>query len=127
MNKFIKMSQVMLLMLAMGAAHAQISSVTNVITPSAPTDWSSKNSNDVVTINNGTGNLLTITITVTKPATSQPNPAGVNINNCGDTKHIDAGSTAICTTNDSNNPVNFSSDSQTDAASGTYVIAQNPA
>lgn len=92
--------------------------------------WISKNSTDTITINNGNGNILTISINVDKPAppsTSSSSPAtipGVNLTNCGDTKHIDAGSSAVCTTKDASNPVSFSSDSPTFAASGSYIITQ---
>lgn len=93
--------------------------------PPEPTFWSSKNSNDIVTINNGNANHLTITINVDKNPIAGNNVPGVTINNCGDTKHIDAGSSAVCSTNDPANPVNFSSDNATSAASGTYIIKQN--
>lgn len=110
------------------ASYAEVGQTT-VITSGQTTSWTSKSSADVVTINNGTGKKLTITINVDKPASPQANdttwsPPGVNVNNCGDTKHIDAGSSAVCTTSDSLNPVNFSSDSNTIPASGKYNISQ---
>jgi hypothetical protein len=104
---------------------------TTIITPSQTVKWTSKNSSDVVTINNGSGNLLTITITVNKPAIAQTSPnspsitfPGVNLTNCGNTTHIDAGSSGVCTTKDPSNPVSFNSDSPTYMATGTYSIIQ---
>lgn len=85
--------------------------------------WISKNSADTVTINNGNGNKLTITINVDKNP-SITNPPGLNVNNCGNTTHIDAGSSSICTTSDANNPVSFRSDSPTYKVTGTYIIKQ---
>lgn len=93
--------------------------------PPEPVLWVSKNSNDVITINNGNGNSLTITINVDKNPMAGNNVPGISINNCGDTRHIDAGSSAVCSTNDAANPVNFNSDNATTAASGTYTIKQN--
>jgi len=90
----------------------------------ASISWISKNSTDEVTINNGNANKLTITINADK-SSNTANTAGVNIKNCGNTTHIDAGSSAVCTTNDASNPVSFSSDSQIYKASGTYVIKQD--
>jgi hypothetical protein len=100
-----------------------------------PIQWISKTSSDVITINNGNSNDLTITINVNKPPViivnnnvinnNQGNiPPGINIKNCGDTKHIEAGSSAICSTNDASNPISFSTDSQT-PVTGTYIIKQN--
>lgn len=94
---------------------------TITTTMPANIDWISKNSSEEITINNGTGNKLIITINVQK-ITTGTKTTGVNIKNCGNTTHIDAGSSGICSTNDPVNPVSFSSDSATDPATGTYNI-----
>ena len=86
------------------------------------TKWISKNSNDPVTIQNGAGISLVISITV------NPGPsvaAGVNVKNCGTTTYIAAGSATVCSTNDPNNPVTLTSDSATTPATGTYQLKQS--
>lgn len=88
-------------------------------TPAIP--WASNGATDKVTIENGNGAELNIVISVNDDASSDP--AGINVQNCGDTKHIDAGSSAICVTNDADHPVTFSSDKER-AATGTYLITQ---
>jgi hypothetical protein len=109
-----------LLMVMFDSVYAEIS----VTTDQRPIPWTSKNSTDEVTINNGNGNRLTITINVDKNL-NITSPTGVNVKNCGNTSHIDAGSTAICTTIDASNPVSFSSDSPTNKVSGTYILKPN--
>ena len=91
--------------------------------PSFPEiNWVSKGLADTVTIQNGSSARLTININVS----TATNAAGINIKNCGTINHVDAGSSAICITNDANNPVNFTSDSQTKIAAGTYQIEVAP-
>jgi hypothetical protein len=85
-----------------------------------PMAWISKNANDLVTIQNGAGLPLVIAITVNAGKTA----AGVTVKNCGTTNHVDAGSAAICSTNDANNPVSIASDTAMAIASGTYEIKQ---
>lgn len=97
---------------------------TVVETPELPVNWVSHSSSEPVTINNGNGNSLTITINVAASTIPNVTVPGVNVKNCGQTKHIDAGSSAICTTHDAANPVSFASDSQ-NTASGTYQVKQN--
>ncbi|MEO8400511.1 MAG: hypothetical protein ABI597_01785 [Gammaproteobacteria bacterium] len=80
------------------------------------TNWLSKDSTDLVSIQNGTGIHLVITITVNRGG------AGVSVKNCGTTTHIDAGSSTICSTNDAINPVTLSSESGTSPATGTYLV-----
>lgn len=80
------------------------------------THWLSKNIDDPVSIQNGAGIQLNIPITVDKGG------AGVSVKNCGTTTHIDAGSSTMCSTNDSKNPVTLTSDSGTVAATGTYQM-----
>lgn len=115
-----------------GYAYAQTSVIATIPTVNAPVRWASANSSEETTINNGNGNKLTITIVVDKIPTGNPslpnalNPKspGINVKNCGDTRHVDAGSSTVCTTQDAVNPVSFSSDSPTDKATGTYTIKQ---
>lgn len=121
MNKIILVTLIASSVSLFESAYAQAVPPASVVNP--PTPWVSKNSTDEVTINNGNGNKLTITINVDKNANAT-NPAGVNIKNCGDTTHIDAGSSAVCTTSDSGNPVTFSSDSPTVKVTGNYIIKQ---
>ena len=87
--------------------------------PSFPqANWLSKNSNDPFTIQNGAGTPIVIEINV---GGSGPIAAGVNVKNCGETTHINAGSSTICSTNDATNPVTLTSDG-TNPAAGTYQI-----
>jgi hypothetical protein len=85
-------------------------------------NWVSKDQNDTVTIQNASNSVILVVITVNKA--SSPNPAGVDVNHCGNVTHIDAGGSAVCTSNNSTYPVSFKSDSATTAASGTYQIKQ---
>jgi hypothetical protein len=87
------------------------------------TKWYSKNANDEVVIKNGTGDMLTIFISV-DDSDANNQLSGISVDNCGTTQHVDAGSSAICSTVDATNPVTFSSDS-TNPASGTYQIKRN--
>lgn len=80
------------------------------------TTWQSKDANDVVTIQNGAGLNIVILITVNKGTSS------VNVKNCGTVTKIEAGSSAVCTTNDDSNPVALSSDNAAQPAGGTYQI-----
>ncbi|MBX3709704.1 MAG: hypothetical protein KIT56_05125 [Gammaproteobacteria bacterium] len=123
MKKMILFVSSFILLNIAGFSSAQ-TPTTTIMTPMVPINWSSNDSTEEITIHNGSGNNLTITITVDKNNASDVSP-GVNIKNCGETKHIDAGSSAICTTNDPSNPVSFSSDSQTAKAAGTYIVNQN--
>lgn len=86
-----------------------------------PVNWVSESFSDVVTIANGSGAALLIQITVAGSESAES--PGIKVNNCGTTKTIKAGSSAICTTSDAKNPVSFSSDATT-PASGTYQIIQ---
>lgn len=83
--------------------------------------WLSKNSSDPFTIQNGAGIDIVIQINVEG---SGPNAAGVDVKNCGTTTHINAGSSAICSTFDPKYPVTLTSDSNNTSASGTYQIKQ---
>ena len=113
-------------------AYAITPVVATLPTVGAPVKWTSINSSEETTINNGNGEMLTITIVVDKiptlnpslPNSLNPKSPGINVKNCGDTRHVDAGSSTVCTTKDAVNPVSFSSDSPTDKASGTYTIKQ---
>lgn len=100
-------------LLCMSSVFADVTDV-----PFPQMNWTSKGSNDPFTIQNGSGTPITIAINVNGGPTNTP---GVNIKNCGNTTHINAGSSAICSTNDANNPVTLTSDS-TMPASGTYQI-----
>lgn len=84
--------------------------------------WVSKNSSDAVTIQNSNGVSLLIVINV--DGVGSTGVPGVNIANCGNTTHINAGSSAICETNDANHPVTLNSDNSTIAATGNYQIKQ---
>lgn len=80
-------------------------------------NWTSKNSNDVLTIYNGSS-IKTYVVILVNGSNKSP---GIFLTNCGKVKHITAGNSVICDTGDSANPVSFSSDSNT-AASGIYAI-----
>ncbi len=96
---------------------------TSVSAPNSPlVEWSSASSDDKIKIDNSSGANLSIQITVNGSDTSP----GITVQNCGDTTTIQAGSTAICVTSDSDNPVTFASDNQSISASGTYQITQAP-
>jgi len=84
----------------------------------APQKWISKTSNDTVTINNSAGVQLQVTIVVDKPG------SGINLKNCGNTSHVDAGSTAVCLSQDPNNQINFTADSSAQPATGHYQMKQ---
>lgn len=83
--------------------------------------WVSDSASDKVTIENGTGAMLNIVLNVNDDGSGKA--SGINIINCGETTHIDPGSSAICKTNDPKNPVTFNSDSA-NIATGTYQITQ---
>lgn len=83
--------------------------------------WISKSSTDPVTIQNGAGTPIIIMINVFGGGSNAP---GVNVSNCGTTTTIKAGSSTVCETNDSANPVTLSSDSSVSPAKGTYQIKQ---
>lgn len=84
-------------------------------------NWVSKASDDFVTIENGNGATLNIVINVDN--NTLPNTPGVTIKNCGDTTHIDAGSSAVCVTSDPDYPVSFSADTN-NPVTGNYQITQ---
>ena len=87
--------------------------------PSFPlTKWLSKNPTDSVTIQNGAGLPIIILVSVDK------NSSSVSIKNCGTVTKIEAGSSAVCTTNDATNPVTINSDSPNTPAIGEYQIKQ---
>lgn len=106
--------------LAMSLYAQEVSVPTTIVNSPSAISWVSKDTTDVVTINNGTGSPINVTITVMSDTAKKL--SGINIVNCGQTTHVDAGSSAICGSSDSNNPVKFNSDSPTDPASGTYEI-----
>lgn len=81
--------------------------------------WTASKS-EPVKIENGNGTNLTIQITVS----GTENSPGIILQNCGKTTNIKAGSSAICTTSDANNPVMFASDSALEPAMGTYQITE---
>jgi len=80
--------------------------------------WISKDGNDTVSIQNGSGLTLTINIHVNSGG------AGINIVNCGSTFHVNAGSTVLCSSNDPSSTVSFTSDASDVPATGTYLIKQ---
>lgn len=90
-------------------------------------NWISKGAFDNVIIENGNSQQLTIQVSVDKTITIQGAKkdtvsAGINIKNCGDTTHLDPGSSAICSSTDKQNPVTFSSDNESSLATGTYQV-----
>lgn len=111
---------------------ASLAATKAVITPAIPppaatitpmsvfqsVNWTSKNPADVITIKNGNGLQLIISITVDQ------NSAGLSIKNCGTTTALKAGGAAICKTSDAANPVSFSSDNASKPATGTYQVIQ---
>lgn len=96
-------------------AYAQVQEQSSL---TEPQNWISKNTNDTVTINNGPSLPVQVTIVVDKPS------AGINLKNCGTTSHVDAGSTALCASQDASNPISFTSDSGDQPATGHYQIKQ---
>lgn len=84
-------------------------------------NWTSKNTNDPVSIQNGAGTPILIQINVSG-AQANANGHGVSVRNCGTTTHINAGSSTICETNDNKNPVTLTSDDNNIPVSGTYQI-----
>lgn len=88
--------------------------------PSPVTPWVSNTSTEKVTIDNGTGAKLSIMISVDRRSEDSP---GINVDNCGKTTHIDAGSSGICVTVDPRHPVTFTSDNDR-PATGSYQITQ---
>lgn len=91
----------------------------NNSTPPDVISWISKNGDEPISIQNGNNIPLILKIVVS------PGGAGINVKNCGTTVHINPGSSAICKTNEAINPVTFSSDQNTQAATGTYTIQLN--
>lgn len=81
--------------------------------------WTASKS-EPVKIENGNGANLMIQITVS----GTDNSPGIIVQNCGKTTYVKAGSSAICTSNDANNPVMFASDSALEPAMGTYQITE---
>ena len=80
------------------------------------TKWMSKNPSDLVTIQNGAGLPIIILISVDK------NSSSITVKNCGTVTKIEAGSSAVCTTNDASNPVTINSDNPNTPAVGDYQI-----
>ena len=130
---FLCLSTASLTLYAQGtAAPIEQTTVVNEQHPASttlpPVTWTSTGSSDEVTVENGTGANLTIVITVNdnqyvESTGSSTQSAGVDVQNCGATTHIDPGSTAICVTNDPKSPVSFSADKEV-TATGTYQITQ---
>lgn len=102
--------------------YAQSSGDQPPVTYSQPIPWASKDASDKVTVGNGNSANLNIIINVNNDGSKEP--AGVNVQNCGDTLHIDAGSSAVCVTKDPRYLVTFSSDKEHTTATGTYQITQ---
>ncbi len=113
MKKIVLMVSLLVSLTASLLVYAQSDSSTDKGTSIS---WSSKNSSDSVSIQNGAGIRLNIPITVDRGG------AGVNVKNCGTTSHIDPGSATMCSTNDPTNPVTLTADSATIPATGTYQI-----
>ncbi len=91
----------------------------------ASISWVLRNPDDLVVINNGTNQSLAVFISTNvyvQGGPSQPIIAGgINIQNCGDTKHVALNSSVVCYTHDSAHPITFSSDNSNGSA-GTYQI-----
>lgn len=119
MNKNIVLALASLLSFS---AYAEVTSITmeKTANPKLPiVNWVS-HPGEEIKIENGNGAKIMIQITVTGSA----NAPGVTVTHCGQTTSIKSGSSAICTTNDSSNPVTFVSDSTTEASMGTYQITE---
>lgn len=92
-----------------------------------PVRWLSKGTFDMVKIDNPNNQALIIQIAVDKiitveGAAKDTVSAGINLKNCGNTTHLDPGSSVICNTSDSVNPVQFGSDSEQKLATGSYQV-----
>ncbi len=105
----------------LASAHAA-NLVQTASEPFPTVNWTSKNAAEEVTIQNGTGASLVIQIKVKSDPTLKL--TGVDVKNCGETVHINAGNSAVCTTNDPKNPVTLKSDSMNAPASGEYQTKQ---
>lgn len=81
-----------------------------------PVDWTSYNTSDTISVENSTTMVLLLFVSVA--TNNNPNAPGINIQNCGSTSHISAGSSVICPLKKS---VTFTSDGGK-IASGTYQI-----
>lgn len=112
-------------LLISGCAFA--SSTMTVSKSSFPSvSWSSKDSTDVTTINNGSDAPIAIFIQVQGKDTSGNLNDGINIKNCGKISHVNAGSSVVCVNSDANNPVSFSADGTPENryAYGIYQVKQ---
>lgn len=118
MKKFIPMFVVLLATSKVCAQNTTIVTDKDLVTrwESNKSDPTAAPGSDVITIQNGNGANIQVIITVDKIG------SGINVKNCGTTTYIEAGSTAICTTSDSVNPVNFTASDPNKIASGTYQI-----
>lgn len=118
------MKQILPMTLALLTISSVYAQNTTIITDKdLVTRWESNRSDpraapgsDVITIQNGNGANIQVIITVDKTG------SGITVKNCGTTTKIEAGSTAICTTSDSVNPINFTASDPNRIASGTYQI-----
>jgi hypothetical protein len=86
-----------------------------------PSNWVSLGTNDTVTVQNGAGIAIVVFISVDRVNVNSP---GINISNCGTTTHVDAGSSTVCSTHDSTNPITFSSEKDGKRATGNYQVKQ---
>jgi hypothetical protein len=107
-----------LLISAFLSNHSTFAEIT-INNPTRIVHWITKNSAQPITVQNGTGAYLIVVITVDD---LEPNSPGIHIKNCGTTTHVDSGSSVICATRDSANPVTFVSDTVNKTASGVYHV-----
>ena len=112
MKQFLLLACLLLLPLQVFADDAPDKSVSSAIS------WTSVNTDDVITIQNGNGIPLTIIITVSGKGSP------IKVKNCGTTGVVQPGSTAICTSTDASTPVSFADDNNDKPANGTYQIKQ---
>lgn len=92
----------------------------------APQQWKLLNPSQLITINNGSGGPIAIFIHVEATDLMENPMNGINVNNCGKTAHVDAGSSVVCYTDNALYPVSFSSDNKIPGkvAFGTYQVEQ---
>jgi hypothetical protein len=90
------------------------------------TFWSSTKAGDDVRIEGPTDSDSQYAFVVQiSPERDDPYLTGINVQNCGNITHIDAGSSAICMLTYKNHVIIFSSDKDNMSAHGLYQIEKN--
>jgi hypothetical protein len=88
----------------------------------SPFNWQSANTQEVISI---VGDFnASVQIAVNNISYIGSKPTGINIKNCGNVTHVNAGSSVICAVWQGNPPISFSSDSDDSntMATGVYQV-----